>query len=130
MKTDPGKIEELLNEALNLPLDQRDAFLLGACGKDHELRKKVETLLHAHGEAEGFLSETPTMLSAAIAEGPGTRIGRYRLIQQIGEGGMGVVYMAEQEEPVRGGSPSRSLSWAWTPARSWPVSKRNARRWR
>ena len=56
----------------------------------------------------------PDRATRPITEGPGTRIGPYKLLQQIGEGGMGVVYMAEQEKPVRRGSRSRSSSRAWT----------------
>ena len=101
MKTNPDRIEELLNHALDLRPDQRDAFLLGACGNDHQLRKEVETLLQAHAEAEGFLTATPTALAAPVPERTGTMIGRYKLLQKIGEGGFGVVYMAEQKEPVK-----------------------------
>ncbi|MHC4861880.1 MAG: serine/threonine-protein kinase, partial [Planctomycetota bacterium] len=83
---------------------ERRAYLDGACGDDAEVRTRVEALLEAHGEAEGFLS-TPAVGAREEAgpglEGPGTRIGPYKLLQLIGEGGFGAVYMAEQEEPVR-----------------------------
>ena len=56
--------------------------------------------------------------STALAERPGTQIGPYKLLQQIGEGGMGVVYMAEQNEPVEPqGGARRSSSRAWTRGR-------------
>ncbi len=71
------------------------------------LRRKVEALLRTHDHVGDFLEQSPqkTTLEARGAgpanEQPGDRIGRYKLLQQIGEGGCGVVYMAEQEEPVR-----------------------------
>ena len=76
---------------------EREAYLDGACGTDAELRSRVDALLAAHDEATGFLEE-PAVEGAR--EGPGTTIGAYKLLQEIGEGGMGVVYMAEQERPV------------------------------
>jgi serine/threonine protein kinase/tetratricopeptide (TPR) repeat protein len=78
---------------------ERAAYLEGACGSDTDLRSRVETLLRAHSAAGGFLQAT--IAGAPPQEGPGTVIGRYKLLQQIGEGGFGVVYMAEQVEPVR-----------------------------
>src|SRR5208282_5919402 len=84
------------------------AYLDGACRGDDELRAEVEKLLLAHDQAGAFL-EAPVappqhstiVLSAPLSEKPGDRIGHYKLLQQIGEGGCGVVYMAEQEEPIR-----------------------------
>ncbi|MBS0263583.1 MAG: tetratricopeptide repeat protein [Planctomycetes bacterium] len=78
---------------------ERAAYLDGACGADANIRGRVETLLRAHEAAGGFLQAT--VEAEAVSEGPGTIIGRYKLLQQIGEGGFGVVYMAEQIEPVR-----------------------------
>jgi eukaryotic-like serine/threonine-protein kinase len=94
---------------------ERRVFLDRACGNNLELRAAVEALL-AHHKADRFL-ETPvvdapsgaragrgpqgTVLLAAGLEKPGDRIGRYKLLQAIGEGACGTVYMAEQEEPVR-----------------------------
>ncbi len=78
---------------------ERAAFLDGACGSNADIRGRVETLLRAHDAAEGFLQSDVTVEQPQ--EGPGTIIGRYKLLQQIGEGGFGVVYMAEQLEPVR-----------------------------
>ena len=85
---------------------ERSAFLGEACAANPELRAEVEDLLRAMAGAGDFMKRPPppgsvTISHAPIAEGPGTRIGPYRLLQQIGEGGMGVVYMAEQEQPVR-----------------------------
>ena len=80
---------------------ERAAFVERACGADAELRQLVEALLQAH-ERGGELPE-PTLLVAAeqgTREGPGTTIGRYKLLQGIGEGAFGVVYLAEQTEPV------------------------------
>jgi len=86
----------------------RAAYLDSACGTDTTLRQRVEALLRAAENAGDFLEEPPTGLGADAAsldigfsEKPGDRIGRYKLLEQIGEGGCGVVYMAEQEEPVR-----------------------------
>src|SRR6266568_1027607 len=85
---------------------ERAAYLDGACGDDAALRAEVERLLQHH-TADNFL-ESPALdggrtirVEAISSEGPGTVIGRYKLLQKIGEGGCGVVYMAEQEEPVR-----------------------------
>ncbi|HZR19643.1 MAG TPA: tetratricopeptide repeat protein [Verrucomicrobiae bacterium] len=90
---------------IHSPEAQAD-FIQKACLQDDSLRFRVEALLKNHKKDSfletavldrGTIFVNPTPLS----EGPGTVIGRYKLLQQIGEGGMGVVYMAEQEEPVR-----------------------------
>ncbi|MHC4407610.1 MAG: serine/threonine-protein kinase, partial [Planctomycetota bacterium] len=93
------RTEEIFDEALRKEGEAaRSAFLDGACGIDADLRTRVDALLRAHDEAGEFLQSPAT---AAAFEGPGTQIGRYKLLQLIGEGGMGAVYMAEQLEPVR-----------------------------
>ena len=85
---------------------ERAAYLAQACADDAALRERIERLLKAHEPADSFLERGPSVLDAtddyeAIAECAGTVVGPYKLLQQIGEGGMGVVYMAEQLEPVR-----------------------------
>jgi len=84
------------------------AYLDQACGSDPGLRKRLEALLRAHREAGGFLggkASTPDLVvtvdEPARSESSGTVIGPYKLRQQIGEGGMGAVYMAEQSQPVQ-----------------------------
>jgi WD40 repeat protein/serine/threonine protein kinase/tetratricopeptide (TPR) repeat protein len=83
--------------------DELTRYLDEQCGENVESRSRVEELLRAHGEVGNFLggppSKNPTA-DAPLAEGAGTVIGPYKLLQQIGEGGMGVVYMADQTEPV------------------------------
>src|SRR5438445_721338 len=88
---------------------ERAAYLDAACGGDEELRRRVEALLASDEGAGSFLLRTPDAVHTeaeraglgtadeSTAEGPGSHVGPYRLIEQIGEGGMGVVYMAEQE---------------------------------
>jgi serine/threonine protein kinase/tetratricopeptide (TPR) repeat protein len=108
--------ESLFHEALAKSPQERGAFLDAACAGQPELRAAVGALLAAH-EQPGSLLDNPAVagdtsdvaagrwLNSAdakrLTEGPGTVIGPYKLLQQIGEGGMGVVYMAEQERPVR-----------------------------
>src|SRR5262245_27691660 len=86
------------------PQAQAD-YLDEACRGRPALRSRVEALLRAHGEAGSFLQEPPGSSVATadepIREGPGTVIGPYKLMEQIGEGGMGLVFVAEQQQPVR-----------------------------
>jgi serine/threonine protein kinase/WD40 repeat protein len=85
---------------------QRAAYLNGACGNDAAQRKHIEELIAAEAKLGGFLAHPHAAVDVTadvtpMTERPGTIIGPYKLIQQIGEGGMGVVYMAQQTEPVK-----------------------------
>jgi eukaryotic-like serine/threonine-protein kinase len=99
--------EELFHKALSITdSSERARFLVQACGEDAALRTEVENLVKWHEQANSFLESPPagaqvTSDGAFVSEGAGTRIGHYELIQEIGQGGMGLVYLAEQKEPVR-----------------------------
>ncbi|MFO0842105.1 MAG: hypothetical protein U0797_06845 [Gemmataceae bacterium] len=110
MAGEPGELRALFCEALDRPTPQGQAdYLDQACRGRPELRARVEALLRAQAEAGGFLQEPDGPVEdrrahaapPAVKEAPGTRIGPYQLLEPIGEGGMGVVWMAEQQVPVR-----------------------------
>jgi len=103
--------ETLFAAALALPAAERAAYLQRECGGDAELLRRVEDLLSVHDNVGDFL-EAPAVsdlvdvaragkTKPAMEEAAGAMVGRYKLLQKIGEGGCGIVYMAEQEEPVR-----------------------------
>src|SRR2546422_6425260 len=92
-------------EKLSSRSSERAAFLEVACAGDAALRQRIEVLLHAHAHPGSFLQQPSAAVAATIdepiQERPGTVIGPYKLLQQIGEGGMGTVFMAEQTHPVQ-----------------------------
>ncbi len=126
MSTNPGKLDrvaQILEQTAALEGAARSAFLGTACGGDASLRSEVESLLSARDAAKAFLGsptgqDVPRVGSSPLSEAmtspgcdaatlgpshesPGTLIGPYKLLQLIGEGGFGSVFMAEQERPVQ-----------------------------
>ncbi len=108
---DPRSEETIFSTALHCAPAERAPYLDEACAGQPALRQRIEELLKAQPQLGDFM-ENPAgvgmpgapetiRLTGPPEERPGTRIGRYKLLQKIGEGGCGVVYMAEQEEPVR-----------------------------
>src|SRR2546425_10903495 len=108
--------ETIFNVArhINAP-EARRLYVEQSCADDPLVQERVEALLRVNDQEQGFLESPPVYVSPtlegdsdgatpagpAIGEGPGTQIGPYKLMEQIGEGGFGVVFLAEQQQPVR-----------------------------
>jgi WD40 repeat protein/serine/threonine protein kinase len=104
MSATPRSEESIFAEALEKwSGEERAAFLDAVCGGDTALRARLEKLLKSHEGAGSFLRKplAATVAQQPLTERPGTVIGPYKLMEQIGEGGMGVVIVAEQQQPVR-----------------------------
>src|SRR5262245_56989909 len=105
MNTQPLDEEEVFQAAREIEdHGARRQYLERACHQDRRLRRRIELLLAADQKQDVFLKsvggcDAPTTTS--VAESPGSLIGPYKLLEQVGEGGMGVVFVAEQMEPVR-----------------------------
>jgi serine/threonine protein kinase/WD40 repeat protein/tetratricopeptide (TPR) repeat protein len=83
----------------------RQAYIDAQCGADEALRREIQELLQHHEQMGAFLDlparALPATIDEPITERPGTQLGPYKLLEQIGEGGFGLVFMAEQQEPIR-----------------------------
>jgi len=105
MDTNFERIRRIFLEIVEQPATRWEMLLNEACAAEEGLQRQVAVLLQAHARENGILDRNQAALTATgvfeLGERPGAVIGPYMLVQQIGEGGMGVVWMAEQTEPVR-----------------------------
>lgn len=96
------RVEHLFDEALEQPAAKRESWLREQCAGDEEVFHDVQSLLDAHHRASGFLGKSALQQSPELADAAdptvGTRIGPYRVLQRIGAGGMGSVYLAERDD--------------------------------
>src|ERR1043166_7247059 len=104
--TDPKAEETIFAAVQSLPLEHRGPCLDQACRGDEALRQRLKALLEGYEASVPLEKPVPSSLDSGLTspfwnERPGDRIGRYKILQQIGEGGCGIVYLAQQAEPVR-----------------------------
>jgi eukaryotic-like serine/threonine-protein kinase len=105
----PNREELLFQLALEKPTEKRPAFLDAMCEGDSALRARLEALLAAHEAPDELVPESASAAKATMKlefsdtpdEAVGQKVGRYKILERVGEGGCGVVYVAEQTEPVR-----------------------------
>src|SRR5262245_61978466 len=107
---DPNQVKSIFLTASEMPAAERGKYLDEATVGDAALRPRVEALLRAHDTPDSFLEQPAAQFGSAADLSPteppsveqlGSLIGPYKLLEQIGEGGMGVVYLADQQAPVR-----------------------------
>jgi eukaryotic-like serine/threonine-protein kinase len=107
MSVVPRDAKGIFLAALEIPDPaERAAFVAQSCAGDDALQKRVDDLLRAYGQSGGPLDKlaaalAPTKLGESIREQVGSTIGPYKLMEQIGEGGFGLVFVAEQQQPIR-----------------------------
>src|SRR5262245_5336803 len=107
MSSDASQAKEVFLAAVErYPAGPWASYLAGVCAGDPAVREEVETLLRAHGGTDSLFDQTGLEMTAVLAEtacavGPDRWVGPYRLVELLGEGGMGLVFLAEQEHPVR-----------------------------
>ncbi|MBK8977823.1 MAG: serine/threonine protein kinase [Planctomycetes bacterium] len=106
VSSQPDRVRQLFGEALERAATERAAFLAQVCGDDAPLRQLVEQLLADHAELDAVLPE-----ARATGERPGDLIGPYKLLEVIGEGGFGTVWMAEQQQPIRRKVALKVVKW-------------------
>ncbi len=115
------RVAELFDQAKSIAPSRRGAFLDNACGADAELRSEIDSLLKYEVDSTSFLESPGADQVADLLEAHevdrliGQRIGQFEVISVLGYGGMGVVYLAEQTEPIRRRVALRSSSRGWTP---------------
>jgi hypothetical protein len=123
MNTEIPDVKAIFYEALQRTEPcAREAYLVDACRGNATLRAEVESLLRFHDRIGGLLPSPDLLLEGApedahVTEGPGTVIGRYKLLEKIGEGGWPWSTWPNSRSRSAARWPSRSSNWAWIPAR-------------